>query len=177
MAFDHPLLCKCDMCVNKLPAHPFATRPDAPVALAKPGKRVKSLANYIRGKTKQNREVARFMVDVMRDPDCAMGHRMEAAKWLVDRSEGRAVERAVMLKLESDATRISVTHQIGGEELAELIRSLSPANPNTHALSVPYEGVVDGILVAPAANTDKHGTADASASLVPATDVGEGTEG
>lgn len=134
----HPLLCKCQECQAQLPTKP-APIPSgfAPASLAnlkpvggimKPGRRVRSLAAYIRGKTRNNKEIVRFYVDVMRDPDCQMNHRMQAAEALLNRSEGKPVERSVMLKIEQESATVSVTGGIGDVELAELIRALGSGN-------------------------------------------------
>lgn len=79
------------------------------------------MANYVRRKTKNGKEIARFYLDVMRDPDCPMNHRMQAAKELLDRSEGKAVERSVMVKIESDHATVSLSRTITDEELERVI--------------------------------------------------------
>lgn len=132
----HPLLCSCNTC--KPPHPPWQT---SPTGLHKPQKRVKSLAGYIRQKTKSSREVVRFMVDIMRDTDQHTSHRMEAAKWLVDRSEGKAVERSVMLRIEADPGKVRVGGDLTDEALADLINSLrSPTRPEAGGLGQVVAG-------------------------------------
>mgnify|MGYP001615275383 CR=1 FL=1 len=95
---------------------------------------MRSLASYIRKLTSSNREVALFMLGTMRDDGQHMAHRLEAAKWLTDRSEGKAVERSVMLKIEAGDPRAVVAASLRDGDLSALIRRLSA-------------GVVEGTII------------------------------
>jgi hypothetical protein len=65
------------------------------------------------------------MASVMRDDDQHMAHRIEAAKWLTDRSEGKAVDRSVMVKIDQSPGNVRVGGELTDEALAQLIRGLS----------------------------------------------------
>ncbi len=138
----HALLCKCSICVGGL------IQPD--MSNWAPRRRVRSLASYIGKLTKNNREVARFMASVMRDENQHMAHRMEAGKWLVDRSEGKAVERSVMLKIESDPGQLRIASSLPDDALAELIRGLAapramPALTTTGNTPVRWRADEEGV--------------------------------
>lgn len=65
------------------------------------------------------------MLGTMRDDGQHMAHRIEAAKWLTDRSEGKAVERSVMLKIEAGDPRAVVAASLSDGDLSALIRRLT----------------------------------------------------
>jgi hypothetical protein len=87
------------------------------------------------------------MIDVMRDGSQHMNHRMEAAKWLVDRTEGKAVERSVMVRIEGNAENLANADSVTPEQLEALIRDLQ-----TRQLAPQNRAeVVDAEIVSPAA--------------------------
>ena len=86
-----------------------------------------SMAAYIRAKTKSGRVITDFMLHVMQGgiANARTADRIKAGEWLADRAYGKAVERSVMVKLESDLGNQSALAGVSVHTTKELLRQLA----------------------------------------------------
>lgn len=95
----------------------------------------RNMAEHIRRKTHNGREIVDFMLNVMRGENVKYiktRDRLEAAKFLADRGWGRAVEQSVHLRLEAGQSP-EVLDNLPTSELLNVIK----------AIQSPSEAVVD----------------------------------
>lgn len=105
-------------------------------------KHKRSMAEHIRKKTHNGREIVEFMLNVMRGENIKqlnVRDRIEAAKFLADRGWGRAVEQSVQLRLEASQSP-EVLDELPTSDLLEVIRALkSPSQQVVNALPASVE--------------------------------------
>lgn len=97
----------------------------------------RNMAEHIRRKTHNGREIVDFMLNVMRGENVKYiktRDRLEAAKFLADRGWGRAVEQSVQLRLEAGQSP-EVLDALPTSDLLNVIKAIQ--NP-------PSEETVDG---------------------------------
>ena len=95
----------------------------------------RNMAEHIRRKTHNGREIVDFMLNVMRGENVKYiktRDRLEAAKFLADRGWGRAVEQSVHLRLEAGQSP-EVLDNLPTSELLNVIK----------AIQSPGEAIVD----------------------------------
>lgn len=89
-------------------------------------KQKRSMAEHIRRKTHNGREIVEFMLNVLRGENVKhikTKDRLEAAKFLADRGWGRAVEQSVQLRLEAGGTTEALD-ELPTEDLVNVIRAM-----------------------------------------------------
>lgn len=97
----------------------------------------RNMAEHIRRKTHNGREIVDFMLNVMRGENVKYiktRDRLEAAKFLADRGWGRAVEQSVQLRLEAGQSP-EVLDALPTSDLLNVIKAIQ---------SPPSEETVDG---------------------------------